>query len=161
MPRCDGPPRKVDCVPCATDTAAKRQSATMTPKDFMRANIASRRRAELSAIGQDRICAKSQRHLQRGRRNGWTVDCRDWIPRSADCKFGIASKFRDASVAPCTVFFTHAQDDRTNNSLLRDACSPHQHVKSGWHAESCADVVCVVAGMELHAGAGPDEPDLR
>lgn len=54
----------------------------------------------------------------------------------------------------------HAQDDRANGSLFRNACSAHQYNESRRHGELGSDVVGVVVGLELHARPRTNGPDL-
>ena len=70
-------------------------------------------------------------------------------------------KVRIAPNARDSISSAHAQDDRADHSLFRNTRSAHQHLEPRRFAESGADVVGVVAGLELYAWPGPDGPDLR
>src|SRR5229473_1479187 len=75
--------------------------------------------------------------------------------------FRFDRKMRIAPSARFPISSAHAQDDRPDHPLFRNARSAHQHVEPRRLSEPGADVVGVVAGLELHAGLGPDGTDFR
>jgi hypothetical protein len=80
---------------------------------------------------------------------------------AAALRFAFGRKKRIAPSSRSPLSLAHAQDDRTDHPLFRNAGSAHQHDEPGLLAEPGADVVGVVARLELHARPGPDGPDLR
>ena len=70
-------------------------------------------------------------------------------------------KMRIAPSARHPITSALAQDDRPDYPLFRNTRSAHQHVEPRRLSEPGADVVGVVAGLELHAGLGPDGTDFR
>src|SRR5437899_12502480 len=70
-------------------------------------------------------------------------------------------KMRIAPYARYSISSARAQDNRADYPLLRNTRSTHQHLKPRRLAEPGANVVGMVAGLELHARPGPDGPHLR